>query len=446
MSLKSLRTHYAAEVNPAAEDGKSITLAGWVHEIRDLGGICFVVLRDRTGRAQITLVKKKTEPELLEIAKRQVRESVITVTGIVKAEPKAPNGYEIIPTSIALVNESTSPLPMDTTGKVDAELDTRLDNRFIDLRRAEGTAVFLIRSQVLKSIREFFYENKFMETATPKIVAAATEGGTDLFPIQYFDREAFLNQSPQLFKQMLMSSGFDRVFEIGPIFRAEEHDTRKHLNEATSIDVEMSFADHEDVMELLEKLIARVYEDVLKNCEKSLEILGVDLKVPKLPFYKYAYEEVLSIINNEIPEIETKMKFGDDIGTQAEHLFGEYVFQKTGESHYFITAWPTKTKPFYAMPNAVRPEISNSFDMMHRTMELSSGAQRAHLYDILCSQIQAKGLNVDSFEFYLKPFLFGMPPHSGFGVGCERLVMTMLGLDNVREAVLFPRDRKRLSP
>ncbi|MDV0446630.1 Aspartate--tRNA(Asp/Asn) ligase [Methanosarcinaceae archaeon Ag5] len=446
MSLKNLRTHFVSEINPATDDGKTVVLSGWVHEIRDLGGICFIVLRDRSGRAQITMVKKKTDAQLLDDAKRQSRESVISVVGTVKAEAKAPNGYEIIPTTITLINEAASPLPMDTTGKVDAELDTRLDNRFIDLRREESTAVFLIRSQVQKSIREFLYENKFMETCTPKIVAAATEGGTDLFPISYFDREAFLNQSPQLFKQMLMSSGFDRVFEIGPIFRAEEHDTRKHLNEATSIDIEMSFADHEDVMEILEEMIVRVYTDVAEKCAKSLEVLGVDLKIPALPFKKYEYEEVLDIINNEIPEIETKMVFGDDIGTQAEHLFGEYVFNKTGESHYFITAWPTKTKPFYAMPNAERPEISNSFDMMHRTMELSSGAQRAHLYDVLCDQIRAKGLNVDSFEFYLKPFQFGMPPHGGFGVGCERLVMTMLELDNVREAVLFPRDRRRLSP
>ena len=446
MSLKNLRTHYTEEINPEADDGKIVTLAGWVHEIRDLGGICFLVLRDRTGRAQVTLVKKKTDAELLETVKRQSRESVVAVTGVVKAEPKAPNGYELIPTSVILINEAASPLPMDTTGKVDAELDTKLDNRFIDLRREEEAAVFLIRSEVLKAIRTFFLENKFVETATPKIVAAATEGGTDLFPISYFDREAFLNQSPQLFKQILMSAGLDRVFEIGPIFRAEEHDTRKHLNEATSIDIEMSFADHEDVMDLLEKMMAYIYEHVKENCKKSLDVLKKDLKVPALPFKKYPYEDVLKIINEEIPEIEEKMKFGDDIGTQAEQLFGEYVFQTTGESHYFITDWPSAAKPFYAMPYDDRPEISKSFDMMHRTMELSSGAQRVHLHDLLCDRIIEKGLNPDGFEFYLKAFRFGMPPHSGFGVGCERLIMTMLELDNIREAVLFPRDRKRVSP
>ena len=446
MSLKSFRTHYTGEINPEADNGQTVTLAGWVHEIRDLGGICFLVLRDRTGRAQVTLVKKKTDADLLETVKRQSRESVVAVTGVVKAEPKAPNGYELIPTSVVLINEAASPLPMDTTGKVDAELDTKLDNRFMDLRREEETAVFLIRSEVLKAIRTFFADNKFVETATPKIVAAATEGGTDLFPISYFDREAFLNQSPQLFKQMLMSGGLDRVFEIGPIFRAEEHDTRKHLNEATSVDVEMSFADHEDVMELLENMMVYIYEQVKEKCARSLEILEKDLKVPALPFKKYPYEEVLRIINEEIPEIEEKMQFGDDIGAQAEHLFGDYVFKTTGESHYFITDWPSATKPFYALPFDDRPDISKSFDMMHRTMELSSGAQRVHLHDQLRDRIAEKGLNPDGFDFYLKTFRFGMPPHSGFGVGCERLIMTMLELDNIREAVLFPRDRKRLSP
>jgi aspartyl-tRNA synthetase, archaeal type len=446
MSLKALRTHFTGEINPEADNGKTVTLAGWVYEIRDLGGITFLVLRDRTGRAQITLVKKKVDADLLETVKRLSRESVVTVTGTIKAEPKAPNGYELIPEKVELVNEAQSPLPMDTTGKVDAELDTRLDNRFMDLRREEQTAVFIIRDTIQQSIRDFLKENKFVETTTSKIVAAATEGGTDLFPISYFDREAFLNQSPQLFKQMLMSAGLDRVYEIGPIFRAEEHDTRKHLNEATSIDIEMSFADHEDVMELLENMITYVYEQVVEKCHLSLAVLELELQIPKLPFNKYTYENVLEIINNEIPEIETKMAFGDDIGTQAEHLFGEYVFNKTGESHYFIIDWPTETKPFYAMPYENRPEISKSFDMMHRMMELSSGAQRVHLHDLLVEQIQAKGLNPDGFEFYLKPFRYGMPPHSGFGVGAERLVMTMLGLDNIREAVLFPRDRKRLSP
>ncbi len=444
MSLANLRTHYTTDVNPEKiEDGQKVTLAGWVHEVRDLGGICFVVLRDREGRAQVTLVKKKIDRELFNAARKLVRESVISVTGSVKLEEKAPNGYELIPDEIVVLNEAGSPLPMDTTGKVEAELDTRLDSRFIDLRRAESTAVFKVRHQVLQAIREFFVENKFIETATPKVVATATEGGTALFPITYFDREAFLNQSPQLFKQILMGGGFDRVFEIGPIFRAEEHDTRRHLNEATSIDVEVSFADHFDVMEILENLVAHVYTRVIENCSTALETLGVELKVPQLPFKKLTYDEVIEIVN---AHSEEKMQWGDDLGTQGEHAVGRYVYETTGESHYFIIDWPTEIKPFYAMPYEDRPEFSKSFDMMHRTMELSSGAQRIHIPDLLKSRIESQGLNPEGFEFYLKAFEFGMPPHAGWGMGCERFVMTMLGTDNIRDTVLFPRDRRRLSP
>jgi aspartyl-tRNA synthetase len=422
---------------------KKVSIAGWVHEVRDLGGICFVVVRDREGRGQITLVKKKTDPELLDTARGLMRESIVSVTGTVKPEAKAPNGYEIIPEQIILLNEADSPLPMDTTGKVDADLDTRLDSRFMDLRRERTTAVFTIRHEVLKAVRDFLSADGFVETSTPKVVATATEGGTSLFPITYFDREAFLNQSPQLFKQMLMSGGLDRVFEIGPIFRAEEHDTRRHLNEATSIDIEASFCDHFDVMEILENMVAYVYEQVVSNCSKQLEALGIELNVPQTPFMKITYDEALTIVNSYGEET---LKWGDDLSTLSEHTIGNHVFTETGQSHYFIIDWPTEVKPFYAKPYEDKPEISKSFDMMHRTMELSSGAQRIHDPQQLRERIESQGLNPEGFDFYLRAFRYGMPPHGGWGIGCERLVMTMLGVENIRDVVLFPRDRRRLSP
>ncbi|MCD4703243.1 MAG: aspartate--tRNA(Asn) ligase [Methanosarcinaceae archaeon] len=443
MSLKNLRTHYTVQIDPDEVSDQKVTISGWVHEVRDLGGICFVVIRDRDGRAQVTLVKKKIDRELFNFARKLVRESVVTVTGSVKGEGKAPNGYEIIPDEISVLNEAESPLPMDTTGKVDAELDTRLDSRFMDLRREKTHAIFRIRHVILQAIRTYFTAEGFIETTSPKVVATATEGGTSLFPITYFDREAFLNQSPQLFKQIMMSGGLDRVFEIGPIFRAEEHDTRRHLNEATSIDMEASFMDHFDVMEILENMIAYVYSQVIENATPSLEALGIELKVPETPFRKVPYSEAVDIVN---AAGEEQMVWGDDIGTQSEHTIGESVFKETGESHYFITDWPTEIKPFYAMPYENDPLISKSFDMMHRTMELSSGAQRIHLHDMLRSRIEGQGLDPDAFEFYLKTFKYGMPPHAGWGLGCERLVMTMLGVDNIRDVVLFPRDRRRLSP
>ncbi len=431
-----IRTHYSTQITPEM-NGTSVTICGWAHEIRDLGGITFLVVRDREGMVQVTLFKKAIDKNVLEVVRNLSRESVVAVTGTVKKEAKAPNGYELVPTQVTVLGKADSPLPMDTTGKVDADLDTRLDARFMDVRRPRTQAIFRIRHLMQKSIREFLDMEGFIEITTPKVVATATEGGTALFPITYFEREAFLNQSPQLFKQLMMSGGLDRVFEIGPIFRAEEHDTRKHLNEATSIDIEASYLDNEDVMVILENLIKHVYSTVAEKGTKYLETLGVELTIPETPFKRITYDEAISIARDCGETIE----WGDDLSTESEHSIGKSI----GE-HYFITDWPTKIKPFYAMPYEDKPEICRAFDMMHPRMELSSGAQRVHSYELLKQRIADQGLNPDGFEFYLKAFRYGMPPHSGWGVGAERLLMTMLGIENIREVVLFPRDRKRLSP
>jgi aspartyl-tRNA synthetase len=432
-----IRTHYSTQITPEM-DGNSVTICGWAHEIRDLGGIMFLVVRDREGLVQVTLFKKTIDKNVLEIVRNISRESVLAVTGNVKKEAKAPNGYELIPTAVTVLGKAESPLPMDTTGKVDADLDTRLDARFMDMRRPRTQAIFRIRHLILKSIREYLEKDGFVEITTPKVVATATEGGTALFPITYFEREAFLNQSPQLFKQLMMSGGLDRVFEIGPIFRAEEHDTRKHLNEATSIDIEASFIDNEDVMVILENLVNFVYRYVAQKGAGQLKTLGIEeLIIPKTPFRRITYDEAISIAH----ENGEKIEWGDDLSTESEHAIG-----KTVGEHYFIVDWPSKIKPFYALPYEDKPELCRGFDMMHPRMELSSGAQRVHSYELLKSRIEAQGLDPDGFEFYLKAFRYGMPPHSGWGLGAERLLMTMLGIENIREVVLFPRDRKRLSP
>ncbi|MCZ7404444.1 MAG: aspartate--tRNA(Asn) ligase [Candidatus Methanoperedens sp.] len=431
-----IRTHYSTQITPEMNQSP-VTICGWAHEIRDLGGIMFLIVRDREGLVQVTLFKKTIDKNVLETARNISRESVVAVTGNIKKEAKAPNGYELIPTEIKVLGKAESPLPMDTTGKVDADLDTRLDVRFMDMRRPYTQSIFRIRHLILKSIREYFDREGFVEITTPKVVATATEGGTALFPITYFEREAFLNQSPQLFKQLMMSGGLDRVFEIGPIFRAEEHDTRKHLNEATSIDIEASFLDHEDVMVILENLVKYVYTYVSDNGKNYLSNLGVEIKIPETPFKRITYTEAIKIANDGGEKIE----WGEDLGTESEHTIGNAI----GE-HYFITDWPSKIKPFYAMPYDDKPELCRAFDMMHPRMELSSGAQRVHSYELLRQRITGQGLNADGFDFYLKAFRYGMPPHSGWGLGAERLLMTMLGIENIREVVLFPRDRKRLSP
>ncbi|MEA2034621.1 MAG: aspartate--tRNA(Asn) ligase [Euryarchaeota archaeon] len=424
-----------ADVTPKTTEAEII---GWVHEVRDLGGLAFYIIRDRTGFLQVTIVKKKAPETVIEATKETSRESVVRVFGTVKATEKAPGGRELIPDTFEIISKAESPLPLDVAGKVPAELDTRLDNRFLDSRRPRINAIFQIRSNITESINDFLFKEGFVNITTPKVVAAATEGGTELFPIAYFEKEAFLNQSPQLYKQMMMAAGFEKVFEIAPIFRAEEHNTTRHLNEATSIDVEISFADHNDAMDLVEKIVIQAYESVSNNCENALNALNVDLKVPKNRFPRITYSEAIDIA---ALGIEEDISYGDDLSTAAERAIGDEM----GE-HYFITDWPTSIKPYYAMPFEDQPEICKAFDLMHPGMELSSGAQRIHQYDLLVEQIKEKGLSPESFEFYLKPFRYGMPPHAGWGLGMERLIMTMLNLPNIREAVLFPRDRHRLIP
>ncbi|MDR3102638.1 MAG: aspartate--tRNA(Asn) ligase [Methanocalculaceae archaeon] len=423
------------DVTPKSEHAE---IAGWVHEERDLGGLTFLLVRDRTGILQITIPRKKVSPEVLAAIKEVSRESIVSCTGVVKATEKAPGGRELVPKTLRIISRADTPLPLDVAEKVPADLDTRLDNRYLDLRKPRINAIFLIRNAVLRAVSEYLWDQHFTQVQTPKIVAAATEGGTELFPLAYFDKEAFLNQSPQLYKQMLMSAGFDRVFEIGPIFRAEEHNTVRHLNEATSIDIEMSFADEKDAMYVLEEVVSYAYGEVADICSNELAVLGLnDFAVPKPPFPRITYQEAVNITAAKGEGIA----FGDDLSTAAEKIVGDEM-----GTMYFVIEWPSSTRPFYTMPFEDRPEICRAFDMMHPRMELSSGAQRCHIHNLLVKQIKAKGLNPASFEFYLNPFRHGMPPHAGWGLGAERMIMTMLDLPNIREGVLFPRDRHRVSP
>lgn len=430
------RTHYSQELDEDM-DTESVTLMGWVHEIRDLGGIIFVLLRDRNGITQITAPSKKITPELLEEIRKFKKESVIAVKGTVQGSPKAPGGVEIIPLEVKVLNESKQPLPMDPTEKVRAEIDTRLDSRYLDLRKHSISAIFKIKSVMLHSIRVYLEENGFMEVNTPKLVGSATEGGTELFPITYFEREAFLGQSPQLYKQMMMGTGLDKVYEIAPIFRAEEHDTLRHLNEVISIDAELAFANQEDAMNILEKLVHNAIKEVKENCQAELEDLGVELEVPELPFPRLEYDEVIDIVNSKgVP-----LSHGEDLSRAAEKALGEVM-----EGYYFITNWPSDIKPFYVQPHEDAPEKSYAFDLMYRDLEISSGATRVHQHDLLVERIKKQGLNPDSFQHYLAAFKYGMPPHAGWGLGAERFTMCITGMKNIRETVLFPRDRRRLAP
>ncbi|WP_435069330.1 aspartate--tRNA(Asn) ligase [Haloplanus sp. C73] len=430
------RTH-AADVDA----GETATVAGWVHEIRDLGGIAFLIIRDKTGKLQVKFEKDEMDDDLVETGLGVHRESVVAVTGPVEEEPRAPTGLELVPDSIEVLAEADPELPLDPSGKVDAELPTRLNNRTLDLRKPEVKAIFEIRSEILRSVREYFRSVGSTEINTPKIVATGTEGGTELFPITYFGQEAFMNQSPQLFKQLMVGSGLERVFEIGPIFRAEEHNTPRHLNEATMIDFESAFVDHHEAMDVCEGTLKAAYEGVAENCAEELELLGYDdFEVPEADFPRLTYEEAIERIN-ATGELDEQLVWGDDLPTEAEKALGDDV-----GGHYFITDWPSEIKPFYIQDYDDDPQLSKGFDLMHPRMELVSGGQREHRYDALVEGFEQQGLDPAQFDYYTRMFKYGMPPHAGWAYGVERLVMTMLDLGNIREAVLFPRDRQRLSP
>jgi len=429
------RTHYSADIGPEL-DGQEVVVFGWVQEIRDLGGLRFLILQDKTGKVQITIHRHKVASEVVEKAESLQKQYSIGIKGIVKKMGKAPGGAEIIPNEMRIFAVSKQPLPLDITGRTKAEIDVRLDARVLDLRREENQAIFRVQHATLEAARNFLSKRGFMEVFTPRIIVSATEGGSALFPVAYFKREAFLAQSPQLYKEQLILD-FEKVFEIGPFFRAEESHTRRHLSEFISLDIEQAFATAEDVMKVLEELIHHVCKDVAENCERELKLLKHKVKVPKVPFKRLTYSKILE----ELEEEKIHIKWGEDIPTTAYRVLG-----KLHPYYYFITDWPTKAKAFYIKPRDNKPELSEGFDLMWHWVELASGGTRIHSKDMLMKRLSEQGLSKESFKTHLQAFDYGMPPHAGWGLGLARLVMVLTGIKNIREAVLFPRDQFRLTP
>ena len=426
--------------NISVDDGTA-TVKGWVQDVRALGGIAFVTLRDRFGTIQITLPKKKIDPALFEELTKLPRESVVAVTGEVKASNQTALGLEIIPSAVEVYSKAATPLPLGVVDKVNVEMDTRLNHRFMDLRKPEIRAIFELKAMMVELIEECVRENGFNQVYTPKINAAGAEGGAELFKIQYFDRPAFLAQSPQLYKQILMSTGLDRVFELGPAFRAELSNTNRHVTEFISFDGEMSWIENEEeVMAMIETIVDHVLTGLKERGKKQLELLGKEIKVPARPYPILTYSECLKMVQ----DAGLPLKEGDDLGTEGEKIIGDKMAEK-GVELYFIAEYPEEAKPFYIMEKDGTP-YSFSFDLDYKGQEISSGGQREHRYDRLVARMEKKGLNPADFEFYLEAFRYGMPPHGGWGIGIERLLVKMLDLGNIREAILFPRDPARLTP
>jgi len=426
------RSHYSDQIN-SSMDGSEVTVMGWVLTVRGHGNISFATIKDKNGSLSVIAKKGDCSDEIREKISSLKAHSSIGVTGKVKSSEKAPGGYEIIPTELRVYSEVTKIPPFEPTVKTVKNIDTRLEVRPIDLRRNVLQHVFKTRSLVLKTIRDYFNDQNFVEINTPKMIATATEGGAALFPIFYYNKEAFLAQSPQLYKEQLTMS-FEKVFEIAPIFRAEPSRTNRHLAEAISIDLEEAFVDYNDVMNRIEEIIKVSINTVNEYIKNNPDSEFTPTPVPDI-IPRYTYDDLV----DRMQKAGAKTEWGDDLYPSNLKKIGLDGF-------YFITDWPLGPKPFYVKDSKSNPKISESFDLMFGDLELSSGSTRIEKRDELAQRMSNKGMKTDSFEYHLNAFDYGVPPHAGCGIGLERLIMALTGTENIRDTTFYPRDVDRLTP
>jgi nondiscriminating aspartyl-tRNA synthetase len=410
---------------------ENVEVFGWVHNSRDLSKIRFLVVRDISGEIQVTAVKSKVSEEVFNLMENVSRESVLYIKGVLKDSNQAPGGKEIIPEKIIVLN-SAEELPIDVSDFSKTELPKRLDYRFLDLHRKRTQTIFKVESTIMQAYREFMIKEKAYEFQFPSIISSSSEGGTELFKAKYFEKTAYLSQSCQLYKQMLACS-MEKAFTIFTVWRAEKHNTIRHLNEARQLDYEQGFADEFVVMDVLARCVQYIIKKVLEVNKEELEFLKIKLKVPKIKYM--TFEETILLMKKH------KINCGkDDLSLEAEKKLGELF----PDVIVFVHDWPISGKPFYIMPKG--DKLSNGFDAIYQGMEISSGGQRVHIPDILIKQLKERNLNPKDFKDYVDSFRFGAPPHAGWGIGLERLTMLILDIKNIREVTLFPRDRDRLTP
>lgn len=411
--------------------GQNLTLVGWLEDFRDMGKIGFISVRDMTGNFQGVVTGK-----LLSTLREVPRQSIIMVNGAIQ-ETRAENFQaEVKVEKVELLSRAVNPLPIDPTGRVESSMDKRLDSRALDLRNVKISNIFKTRSYALYLIRNFLYSRMFVEVNTPKIIGNATEGGADLFSFEYFSKKAYLAQSPQLYKEQL-TLGLERVFEISSYFRAEPSHTVRHLSEFVSIDLEAAFLDYCDIMDIMEELITSTINDLFIQRGKEMKYYDnkEEITVDKIP--RVTYQKCL----DDLKGLGQSLEFGDDLSDLALRKLGE-IYPK----FYFIIDWPTKLKPFYILEHKNKSDLSKSFDLQYGYLEIVSGGTREHNSERLRNKLLEKGLDPRSFSDHLQTFEWGMPPHSGCGIGFDRLMMILTNSTNIREVVLYPRDTERLSP
>ncbi len=412
-------------------NGQTVTIAGWVEDLRELGKMTFLTIRDITGITQVIV-----KGELNDKVKDLTRQSVLRITGIVQETKARDFTFEIKADDLQVLARAIHPLPIDPIGRLESNIDNRLNSRALDMRNKKTASIFKLRHHVLAILRKTLTEKKFIEINTPKIIGSASEGGANLFSLPYFGKTAYLAQSPQLYKEQ-MTIGLERVFEIASFYRAEKSHTGRHLSEFTSVDIEAAFMDYTDVMNVLETLVVNVYKYVFENCKEEQKAIGHEITIPNTPFEKVTYSQAVEELNKE----GEKVSFGDDLLDSHLRILG-----KKHPGFYFLTDWPMSLKPFYIREKDDDPKISRSFDLQYGYLELSSGGTRLHDPEKIRSRLKEQGLNPEQFSDHLQAFDWGMPPHSGWGLGLDRLMTTLVGIDNVREVVLYPRDPDRLTP
>ena len=432
------RTRYTTEITQG-----EVVLSGWVSTIRDLGNVKFIILRDSKGVAQITLKRGIVDEQLLKNASNLNQEDVISVRGNVVERANAPGGMEIIPEEIEVVNKTESSLPIDLSGKIESNQDLRLDWRVLDLRRHEVAAIFKIQAKVVEALEGHLIKEGFLHVFTPCLMGTASESGAEVFPVVYFDKEAFLRQDPQLHRQLLIAAGFDKIFDLGPNWRAEPSHTPRHLCEHRACAAELAFIqDEKDVMRVEEGMIVAIFKRIIEDCGVELDALGKELEVPKTPFPELEFPKVYDILSEFGKDIE----FGEDYDRESEKLLAKYIKEKYESDFFFVNRYPFKVKPFYVMKVEEEPIWARSVDLIYKGLEQSSGGQREHRYERIVQQIHEKQISVETVDWFVKFFKYGVPPHGGFCIGIERFVMQLLNIENIREAALFPRAPERLLP
>ncbi len=434
--------------NAKEKIGELVTLKGFVQTVRNQKAVKFLILRDQTGILQVVAERSDENKDINEAIATLTRESAVEVTGVVVSNANVKLGQlEVQLKSLHIDSLCDANLPIDIFGKTETDIDKRLDWRFLDLRQPENQLIFRIQTTVEAAMREFWISNGFVEIHTPKIMGSPSEGGADLFSLEYFGQTASLAQSPQFYKQMAMAAGLDRVFEIGPAFRADPSFTPRHSTEFTSVDMEMSWIEsHGDIMEFEERWLEHILQTVKEKHGKEIaETFGVEVVVPTLPFPKVTMEEAQKILRERgyVASAETKK---GDIDPQGERMLCEYAKEKFNHEFIFVTDYPIEVRPFYHMRKEDKPSETKSFDLLWKWMEITTGAQREHRYDVLVKQATEKGVSLESIQFYLDFFKYGCPPHGGFGFGLARLLAAMLNQKSIREVVFLHRGPTRLVP